>query len=190
MTRQSEDRGVAILASLAIKPVGLDDYAHVRHVHATALRLLAGSHMAEAEIDAFVAHVRSADYSDKLMRMDLHAGWVGSEMVGTAAWSAADDSGGSARIQAVFVRPPFAKLGLGRRLVTHVEMLARAAGFGALSVRATVNTVGFFERIGYQVVSHGQQNLTPELPLPVAFMRKWEGTAIPRRATKSLHEIH
>lgn len=190
MNRQPEDRDAAILASLAIKPVGLDDYSHVRHVHSTAMRLLAASHMAEAEIDIFLEHARSPDYSDRLMRLDLHAAWVGFDMVGTAAWTAADDTGGSARIQSVFVRPPFARLGVGRRLVTHVEALARAAGFSAFSVRATVNAVGFFERIGYHVVSHGQHNLTPELPLPVAFMRKWEGAAIPRRATKSLHEIH
>ena len=86
---------------------------------------------------------------------NLHAGWLGDELVGTAGWTPADDSG-SAGTHHVGVRPAAVHAhGIGCRLARDAEARARAAGFERFSARATLNSVGFFEKLGYDVTSYG-----------------------------------
>ena len=84
------------------------------------------------------------------------------------------DSGATARITALFVDPLFVRLGIGRRLTRDVEVRVRAAGFDALSVRATDNAVGFFLSLGFQIASQGVTARAADIVLPVTFMRKGE----------------
>ena len=133
---------------------------------------IVGAHFEESEIRAFLTHVYSPLYVEMLRHQSLFAAWLDGEMIGTAAWSAANDAGGMARIRSVYVRPPFSGLGLGRSLVRDMEEGARAAGFTAFSVRAPANAVGFFERLDYQVATHGYRTLSSTCVVPVAFMRK------------------
>jgi GNAT superfamily N-acetyltransferase len=113
---------------MTLRRVGMDDWANVRYVHASAFRILAGGDCEPAEADAFAAYVRSQDYADRLQSENLYAGWIDGELVGTAGWTPADDSGALARITSVFVRPLFTRLGVGRRLALDAEARARAAG--------------------------------------------------------------
>ncbi|MGH6814829.1 MAG: GNAT family N-acetyltransferase [Hyphomicrobiaceae bacterium] len=172
--------GADLADQVELRPVGLDDYPSVRYVHATAFRLLAAAHFDEGEIKAFLKHVYSPLYVEMLRHQNLCAVWLGGEMIGTAAWSPANDGGGMARIRSIYVRPPFAGFGLGRFLVRHMEDDARAAGFGAFLVRAPANAVGFFEQLGYRVATHGIRTLASNRALPVAFMRKRD----PQRPTQ------
>jgi GNAT superfamily N-acetyltransferase len=157
---------------MAIKPLGVDDWAGVRYVHTSAFRGLAGTHFSETEVDAFTQYARSQDYADRLLLENLHTGWLDGELVGTAGWTPADDCGSQARITSVFVRPLFTRMGLGRRLVLDAEARARAAGFQRLCVRATLNCVGFFEKLDYDVTSYGVQAIMSDQPMPVTYMRK------------------
>ena len=164
---------------MTIRRVGMDDWANVRYVHATAFRILAGKDCEPAEAEAFAAYVRSQDYADRLQSESLHAGWLDGELVGTAGWTPADDSGALARITSVFVRPLFTRLGIGRRLTLDAEARAHAAGFERFSARATLNSVGFFEKLGYDVTSHGIHIITTEQGMPITYMRKHEAAAQP-----------
>jgi len=49
----------------------------------------------------------------------------------------------------LYVDPDFADQGLGRRLARGIERKARAAGIQKLSLRASVNALGFYHRMGY-----------------------------------------
>lgn len=165
-------------APMTIRRVGMDDWASVRYVHATAFRVLASRDCEPAEAEAFADFVRSQDYADRLLAENLHAGWLDGELVGTAGWIPADDSGALARITSVFVRPLFTRLGIGRRLALDAEARARAAGFERFSARATLNSVGFFEKLGYDVTSHGIHVIATEQGMPITYMRKHEPAAI------------
>jgi GNAT superfamily N-acetyltransferase len=159
-----------------IRPVGPDDLADVRSLHATSFRLLAGGSFTEEEIAAFTAHVYSINYttalSEAVQRQQIFAARIDNELVGTAGWVAGDGSVATARIRWVFVRPMFTGIGLGTKLVRVAEAAAQRAGFDTLSVEATLNAVGFFEQLGFEVSSHGVRALAPTQGLPVAFMRK------------------
>lgn len=50
---------------------------------------------------------------------------------------------------ALFVAPHAMGLGIGRRLVDHIEGLARAAGWSHLSLDATLNAAAFYRRCGF-----------------------------------------
>jgi GNAT superfamily N-acetyltransferase len=162
-----------------IRPVGVDDWANVRYVHSTAFRLLAASFCTRGEIDAFTALVRSESYAERLMWENLHGAWLDDELIGTAGWIPADDSGTQARITSAFVPPLFTRMGVGRRLVRDAEARALAAGFERFSTRATLNSVGFFERLGYDVTSYGVHAITAHQTMPVTYMRKRPAVVVP-----------
>jgi GNAT superfamily N-acetyltransferase len=178
----SESRGresVALSDRIVIRPVGVDDWANVRYVHSTAFRLLAASFCTPGEIDAFTALVRSEAYAERLMWENLHGAWLDDELVGTAGWIPADDSGTQARITSAFVPPLFTRMGVGRRLVRDAEARALSAGFERFSTRATLNSVGFFEKLGYDVTSYGVHAIAAHQTMPVTYMRKRPAVVVP-----------
>jgi GNAT superfamily N-acetyltransferase len=56
----------------------------------------------------------------------------------------------AARIRAFFVRPEWARQGLGRRMLGHAESCARAAGFGRAELMATLPGEPFYRAAGYE----------------------------------------
>lgn len=164
------DRGLA--DALELRPVTLDDYSSIRAIHASAFKALAGACYPEDEVAAFTTYVYSQTYVDMLRGENLLCGFLGGEMVATAGWAPADDNGLSARIRSVYVRPLFTGLGIGRRIALEAESWARRSGFRGFGARVTLNAVGFFETLGFEVTSHGVHMLPAERGLPVCFMRK------------------
>ncbi|MCL4767357.1 MAG: GNAT family N-acetyltransferase [Hyphomicrobiaceae bacterium] len=177
-----------IASAAELRPIGPDDLADVRSLHATSFRLLAGQSFTEGEIAGFTAHVYGFSYTDALSeairRQQLLGAWYDGELIGTAGWVAGDGNASAARIRWVFVRPLFTGLGLGTRLVQAAEAGARRAGFRALSAEATLNSVDFFAGLGYEVTSHGVRALTPGESLPVAYMRKLLDDDVTRGASR------
>lgn len=155
-----------------LRPLTVDDFSTLRYVNTTSFMSAAADHYAPADMDAFRQFVHSPRYSDLLLGNRAFAAWIGSEMVGSAAWSPADTPGPTARILAVFVRPLFTRAGVGRLLLKRIEAQAHAAGYSALALSATLNAVGFFETLGYWVTRHGKWALPLGREVPVAFMRK------------------
>jgi GNAT superfamily N-acetyltransferase len=162
------------VADLAIvRRVDIDDYSDVRYVHVAAFKASTAPLLSDSEAKAFIDHVNSPEYADVLQHMDMLVAVVNGQLVGTAAWSAGDDSGSSARISSVFVDPMFAGCGIGRRLVRDVEKRAADAGFGRFTIRATANAVPFFQGLGYEVASHGVGSISAaDGTMPVTFLRK------------------
>ena len=54
-----------------------------------------------------------------------------------------------AEIEALFVDPDFTGQGLGRRLLTQVELLALELGLSRVSLKASLNSVTFYRSAGY-----------------------------------------
>lgn len=166
------DPDVGLCRTLDIRPVGVDVLSSVRYVHASALRSQGTSFYSTEELDAFESMVRSVRYAETVLKDTMVGGWIGHDLVGTAAWGVVDDSGRTARICSVFVRPFFTGLGIGQRLVETAEALAVQAGYHSFSARSTLNAIPFFEQLGYAVTSHGTRPLAQQISIPVSFMRK------------------
>jgi GNAT superfamily N-acetyltransferase len=157
-----------------VRPLSVDDLSTARYIHAASFAASALEHYSQTDIDAFNAFVRSPRYADLLLGNNAVAAWIESEMVGTAAWSPGEGRSPTARIIVVAVRPLFTGEGIGRLLVDYVEAQAREAGYCALEVSATLNSIGFFEGLGFRVVRNGGWALPLGHEIPVAFMRKAE----------------
>jgi predicted N-acetyltransferase YhbS len=160
-------------AALEIRPVTPDDFSTLRYIHERAALTFIAPLLSEAEAEALARHVRSPSFTDELLECEIFAGVLNGQLVGTAAWSASDDSGTTARIGSVSVDPMFAGSGIGRRLVADVEARALHSGFTRFALRSTLNAVTFFQRIGYEIASHGVSPIAgSKAVIPVAFMRK------------------
>ncbi len=76
-----------------------------------------------------------------------------------------------ARIRAFFVHPKHARRGLGRLLLETCTAAARAAGFRALELGATLPGVALYEACGFREVERVTQPMPGGLSLPVVRMR-------------------
>lgn len=165
----------SLLQLLEIRPLSVDDLSTARYVVSAAFARAAKGRYSAAETDAFAEFVRSPHYGDLLLGNRAYAAWVGSEMVGVAAWSIAEGKSPTARILALFVHPLFGGHGIGMRLAEYLADEAAAAGYRALEASATLSTVPFFEKLGFLEVRRGAWGLPSGRDLPIAFMRKISG---------------
>lgn len=175
---QSLHPPATLVQMLSLRPLTVDDLSTARYIHTASFTGAAADYYAPDDIDAFVAFVRSPRYADLLLGNHAVAGWIADEMVGLAAWSPGEGLSSTARILALCVRPLFTGDGVGRQLLDHVEEEARAAGLRALEVAATLNSVGFFDSLGFRVVRNGEWALPMGREIPVAYMRKAEFTGL------------
>ena len=148
------------------------DAALVRQLHAAAFRALAAGQHSPAQLEAHAALIMAPGYADDLARSHLLLAFHGMQgLVATAGWLAMDDRLGTARIRKVFVHPALARRGLASAMVRQAEAAARDAGFANLFVRANINAVPLYEKLGYRPLEAGLMPAGGE-DLPVLYMEK------------------
>jgi putative acetyltransferase len=157
---------------IVLAPYQPSDAAAVRGLHALAFRSLAAGHHTSAQIAAHEALIAAAPYADDLARSHLIlARHPVAGLVATAGWLEFPERAGTARIRKVFVHPDWARRGLATALVRAAEDAARAAGYPHFYVRANINAVPLYERLGYVAESHGVMPAADE-ELPVVYMSR------------------
>ena len=162
----------SLLTMLEVRALSVDDLSTARYVVSTAFARGAKDHYSAAEVEAFAEFVRSPHYGDLLLGNRAYGAWVGSEMVGVAAWSMGEVGSPTARILAVFVHPLFGGNGIGTRLTEYLEVAALTAGHRAVEMSATLSAAGFFEELGFIETRRGTWGLSAGRQMPIAFMRK------------------
>ena len=76
-----------------------------------------------------------------------------------------------ARIRAMYTHPDFTHKGVGRLILQTSERAAKAAGFKALEMAATLAGEPFYARCGYTIESHWRDESGP-VPVPLLTMVK------------------
>ena len=148
------------LAGLFLRPITTEDLDAVRDLHIRSWEVLA-------------AIMRDPAYRDELLANNLVlAETADGALLATAGWRARDDHPGTARIRKVFVVPETSGHGLGRRLVLDAEARAAQAGHRSYFVRAQINAVGFYARLGYRELEPGEIPFPGGAAIPVMFMEK------------------
>jgi len=78
----------------------------------------------------------------------------------------------AARIRAFFVHPAWARRGLGSAILHRCESEARAAGFGAAELMATLPGVRLYAALGYQAAAPQEVPLAGGVTITFVPMRK------------------
>jgi GNAT superfamily N-acetyltransferase len=77
-----------------------------------------------------------------------------------------------AKIRAFFVHPQHARRGVARAILAECEREARAAGFYALELMATLPGIKFYEANGYQGTESVELNVGEDIAIALLPMRK------------------
>ena len=143
-----------------------------------AMAVLGRSHYDAGQIDLLLAATRDPDYATALFGNDVWVAVAGDgAIVGSAGWGAVSGTAPPrGRIRKVFVEPGIAGRGLGRHLVEAAEARAEAAGVRGFVVRANLNAVRFYERLGYRVTGPGDMAVG-DRRVPMTMMEKPAQTA-------------
>jgi len=141
------------------------DTAAIAGLIACSARGLSRRDYTDAQIEAAVSSIFGVD-SELISDGTYFVAESGGELIGCGGWSRRrtlfggdqaasrepgllDPQQDAARIRAFFVHPNWARRGVGRKLLEHCEQEARAAGFSALELMATLPGLSFYRSMGY-----------------------------------------
>jgi putative acetyltransferase len=162
-----------LASRIVLRPYADSDRVRLLALRSVAFSELAAAHYSREELAAGHAHAEEPDYAQELRDCNLMLAVDRSGAVlGAAGWSAQGDEPGTARIRKVFVHPGSAGRGLGTMLVGDAERRAKAAGYARFIVRASLNAVPFYQKLGYRIVEATSVIRPGEVRLRVVTMRK------------------
>jgi putative acetyltransferase len=155
--------------NIVFRSFEMQDFAATQKMHACSFEQLATEHYTPNEMAVQIKMIQNPSYLDALCASNLSLAILNNEIVGTAGWCSHDSN--TARIRKVFVSPKHAKHGLGRSLIHRVEGQIQEHGFSEIIIRASMNAVPFYERVGFSTVKPDIMRLE-NLDVPVMLMRK------------------
>ncbi|MCC7003409.1 MAG: GNAT family N-acetyltransferase [Gemmatimonadaceae bacterium] len=173
---------------LRLRAASPDDLPALRTLIAESVRALSIGFYDDAQRESGLRHVFGVDsqliadgtyfvFVDDLGALAAAGGWSRRRTLygGDQAKSGPDDlldpAREPARIRAFFVHPDFARRGLARRLFTHCRDCARAEGFTALELMATLPGVPLYTALGFTPMVHEDAVLPDGVVLPMVQMR-------------------
>ncbi len=96
----------------------------------------------------------------------------GGDQMKTAQDPLLDPQQDAGRIRAFFIRPDWARKGIGRRIIQACEDAAREDGFTRMELVATLPGEPLYAAMGYVVTRQFDQPMTDGIMLPLAHMKK------------------
>lgn len=169
-----------------LRKATLADCDAIRAVMLLAIRELQKGYLSPAQIEASFAGM-GLD-SQLIADGTYFTVWSGMTLIGCGGWSyratlhGGDHSAGRdircldptterARIRAMYTHPDYIRRGVGQMIIAAAEAAARAQGFAALEMAATMAGKPFYLRCGYSVESEWD-DIHGAVPVPLATMVK------------------
>jgi N-acetylglutamate synthase-like GNAT family acetyltransferase len=153
----------------------LSDVGALNELISRSAAVLSRGYYAPAQIDSLIAHVFGVDTQlihdgtyyviEREGRLVACGGWsgrrtlFGGDQAKDSSDPVLDPATEAARVRAFFVHPSAARQGLGRRLLTHCEAAARAAGFQRAELMATLPGEPLYRAFGYEALEPVQHHL-------------------------------
>ena len=165
--------GRPALPALDLRAYREADLESVRALHALAFESLAAHRHSREQLAAHTAMTQTDSYAADLRESHLTLAIMSDgTLAGTAGWIAVSGEAATARIRKVFVRPDLARRGLASVLVGDAETRARAEGYRRIIVRANLNAVPLYAKLGYRTLKEGGMDAGNGIVLPVHYMEK------------------
>ena len=150
---------------VVLRPAQLADLDELERLITLSAVELSRGYYDEREVAAAVEHVFGVD-TNLICDGTYFVAETGGEIAACGGWSKrrtlfggdryaerdaafSDPAVDAAKIRAFFVRPEFARKGIGRLLLTRCETEARAAGYATAELMSTLPGVPFYAAAGY-----------------------------------------
>ena len=130
--------------TITLRPALPADMAALWALRTAAVRVSCATHYAPEQISVWTASPVPASYAALLAAGNGIVGLQGEDIAGYAMLDADKHE-----VDAVFVDPAQAGLGIGKRLLAALERLARERGIARLHLSASLNAVAFYRAAGF-----------------------------------------
>ena len=171
-----------------IRKATMDDREEITNLIAESARHLSRQHYDDAQIEAAIATVFGVD-TDLIEDATYFVAESDGELVGCGGWSKRktlfggdqyssreagylDPQSEPAKIRAFFIHPAHARKGIARAILSTCETEARAQGFHALELMATLPGIEFYKSCGFSETGNFDLDLTGDVKLELVPMRK------------------
>lgn len=166
----------------------MDERDAITQLIAESARHLSREHYSDQQIETAIATVFGVD-TDLIDDGTYLVAQIDGELVGCGGWSKRktlyggdqftsrdtaylDPATEPAKIRAFFIHPDHARKGIARAILAQCETEARAAGFRALELMATLPGIEFYKSVGFVETGDFDLQLTERVKLELVPMRK------------------
>lgn len=156
-----------MIDALKIRLADPEDNVAISRVHQASIRGLCSTHYDPAQIEAWASRPTPEFYARVLASHELFVAERGGAVV---AFGQLDLESGT--ISSVYVAPEAALGGVGQAMLKHLEGVAQMHGWVRVHLIASLNAVPFCLKQGYEQVAPFQQQVSNEVTLECATMRK------------------
>jgi GNAT superfamily N-acetyltransferase len=171
-----------------IRKATMDERDALKDLIAASARLLSREHYSDAQIEAAIAGVFGVD-TDLIDDGTYLVAEIDGQLAGCGGWSRRktlfggdqyssrdtgylDPKSEAAKIRAFFIHPAHARKGIARAILSRCEDEARAEGFRALELMATLPGIEFYKSCGFVEIGNFDLDLTDTVKLELVPMRK------------------
>jgi GNAT superfamily N-acetyltransferase len=171
-----------------IRKAMLEEREAIKQLIAESARQLSREHYNDRQIEAAIVTVFGVD-TDLIADGTYFVAEIDGELAGCGGWSKRktlfggdqyssrdvgylDPASEPAKIRAFFIHPDHARKGIARAILSHCESEARAQGFHALELMATLPGVEFYKSCGFTETGSFDLEMTPQVKLELVPMRK------------------
>ena len=152
---------------LRIRKATNNDRPAIWRVHTDSVRQICASHYSPHEIKAWVDVLTPDTYIDVIRTREFIVAEEQNTIVGFGQINLSNGE-----IEAIYVHPSHIGRGVGWRLISELETVARAAGLRRLRLAASLNSLPFYERAGYRKTGEGKHALLSGAEIACIFMAK------------------
>ena len=173
---------------MIIRKARMDEREAIRELIAESARHLSRQHYSDTQIEAAIATVFGVD-TDLIEDGTYFVVESEGQLAGCGGWSKRktlfggdqflsrdagylDPESEPAKIRAFFIHPDHARKGIGRTILSRCEDEARAQGFRALELMATLPGIEFYKSCGFVETGNFDLDLTDAVKLELVPMRK------------------
>ena len=130
---------------MKIRPAKQTDRPQILEVHTSAIRELCAQHYTAAEIAAWSGRPQEGSYERVIRERKFLVAADADVVVGFGQLDVV-----TGEVEAIYVRPSAARSGVGSRLLSELENVARDLSLGELFLDSSLNAVPFYERAGFR----------------------------------------
>ncbi len=152
---------------MKIRKATAKDAESICRMHTASIRELCKSHYTQGQIEEWTDALRPDRYVAAMELFEFMVAEVEGEILGLCVLDL-----DNAELNALYVAPWTIGKGIGRELMAVAEELARKRGLAQLWLRATLNSVSFYEGVGYVCLEPSVHPLPSGMALPCTRMKK------------------